>query len=418
MGSRTVKLGYRDIFEHSPAAILILDTDSPHFTILDVNTAYLCSTNSTREELIGRSVFGAFPANPSDEDSKNIERTIFSFEEAIQDKKTHTMYNYRYDIPIRGTNEFEERYWTTSNTPILDENGVVSCLIHSPMNVTELNKSRQREQAGILALQKQRQQLNATFIQAPVGIAIFRGPEYIVELINPSLCGIYAKTVEEIIGRPVFDVLSHARGLGFEELLDNVRLTGIPYRGQGLSAPLMRNGKLETVYLNFVYEPFREDDGTISGVIAVVTEITELINAQKQIEEAEERARLAVEAVDLGTFDLDLRSGEMVTSRAFAHIFGFEEPVTRQEYVSVFHPDDLAIRQQAHEEAKVSGNIFYEARVSGPINPFTGYGWKERCTTKKKFLFAYSGRSWTLLPKNLRNRSSKNSLHSWRTALT
>ena len=118
-----MKLGYRDIFEHSPAAILILDTDAPLFTILDVNTAYLCSTNSTREELIGRSVFGAFPANPSDEVSKNIERTIFSFEEAIRNRKTHTMYNYRYDIPVRGTETFEERYWTTSNTPILDENG-------------------------------------------------------------------------------------------------------------------------------------------------------------------------------------------------------------------------------------------------------------------------------------------------------
>src|SRR4029077_3421397 len=121
----------------------------------------------------------------SDEVSKNIERTIFSFEEAIRNRKTHTMYNYRYDIPVRGTEAFEERYWTTSNTPILDENGEVGYLVHSPMNVTELYKSRQREEAGILALRKQRQQLYASFMQAPVGIAIFRGPKYIVELVNP-----------------------------------------------------------------------------------------------------------------------------------------------------------------------------------------------------------------------------------------
>ncbi len=184
-----------------------------------------------------------------------------------------------------------------------------------------LVNSDKREAAGMLALRKQRQQLYSTFMQAPVGIGIFRGPEYIVELINPPLCEIFGKTVDELNGQPIFNVLSHSRGFGFEELLDNVRLTGTPYHGQGLPAPLMRNGKLETIYLSFVLEPLREDDGTISGVIAVVTEITELIHAKKQIEEAEERARLAVDAVDLGTFDLDLRSGEMVTSPDFCPYF-------------------------------------------------------------------------------------------------
>ncbi len=357
---------YKDIFFKSPASILILDTDSPAFTILDANDAYLQSTNSKREELIGKSVFGAFPANPTDEISKNIERTIFSFEQAIQTKRIHTMHNYRYDIPIRGSDAFEERYWTTSNTPVLDEQGEVLYLIHSPMNVTELNKATQREQASLLALQSQRQQLYLTFMQAPVGIAIFKGPDFVVELINPTLCELYGKTVNEMMGRPVFDVLTHARGLGFEELLDNVRLTGVPFKGVGLPAPLMRNGKLETVYLNFVYEPFRENDGSISGVIAVATEITELIHSKKQTEEAEERARLAVDAVGLGTFDLDLKTGEMVTSPVFASIFGFKNTVPRNEYVNRFHPDDLTLRKAAHTEAPASGHLFYEARVVWP----------------------------------------------------
>ena len=109
---------------------MILSAKAPEYTILDVNEAYLSITNSSREKLIGNSVFAAFPANPSDADSKNIERTIYSFEQAIQTGKPHTMSNYRYDIPISGTNEFEERYWTTSNIPITDEEGVVTCFIH------------------------------------------------------------------------------------------------------------------------------------------------------------------------------------------------------------------------------------------------------------------------------------------------
>jgi PAS domain S-box-containing protein len=355
--------GYKDIFHNSQSAMLIMSTDAPSYTIIDVNPAYLAVTNTTREALIGQSVFGAFPANPTDEESENIERTIFSFEQAIQTKKPHTMSNYRYDIPIRGTEEFEERYWTTTNTPVLDENGEVIYFIHSPANVTELNKLTQREKAGVEALRNQQQQLYCTFMQAPVGIAIFKGPEYIVDLINPPLCELYGKKLEELVGKPIFDVLSHAKGLGFEELLDNVRITGESFKGSGLAAPILRNGQLETVYLNFVYEPFRESDGTISGVIAVSTEVTEQVSAKNQVKEAEERASLAVDAVGLGTFDLNLLTGEMLTSTLFANIFGFEEPVPRSAYIAVFHPDDLNTRAKAHENAIITGRLLYEARV-------------------------------------------------------
>lgn len=362
MVNQFAEKGYKAIFDHSQSAMLIVSPDE-NYIMLDVNQAYLDRTNTTREDLVGKSVFAVFPGNPTDEVSKNIERTYYSFEQAVKTKKPHTMSNYRYDIPIRGTDQFEERYWTTTNTPILDDNGAVIYFIHSPADVTEIYKLREREQLGLDALKNQRKQLYATFMQAPVGIAIFRGPDYIVDLINPPLCDIYGTTVGDMLGKSVFDILHHAKGLGYEQLLDEVRLTGVPFKAQASAAPLMRNGKLETVYLNFVYEPFYEDDGSISGVIAVVTEVTEEVVAKQHIEEAEERARLAVDAVGLGTFDLNLVTGETSTSTLFANIFGFEAPVTRNEYIHAFHKDDLETRLKAHEEALKTGSLFYEARV-------------------------------------------------------
>lgn len=200
-------------------------------------------------------------------------------------------------------------------------------------------------------------------MQAPVGIGIFKGPNNVVDLINPSLCELYGKSREELIGKPIFDALPSAKGIGFEELLDNVRLTGESFKAAGLTAPMFRNGVVENVHLNFVYEPYREDDGSVTGVIAVATEVTELVNAKNKIEQAEVRASLAVEAVGLGTFDLDLQKNRMITSKKFANIFGFDEPVSRQEYIDSFHKDDLAIRGEAHEKALETGALEYEARV-------------------------------------------------------
>ncbi|MCR8561511.1 PAS domain-containing protein [Mucilaginibacter sp. BJC16-A38] len=333
---------YHSVFNKSEATKLLLAIDAPLYTILDANCAYLNATNSTREALVGKSVFGAFPANPTDEESKNIERTIFSFEEAIRTKKPHTMHNYRYDIPIRDSNEFEERYWTTTNTPVLNEDGSVKFLIHSPTNVTEIYKLAEREKLAMEALRNQRKQLYAIFMQAPVGIGIFKGPEYIVDLINPPLEKIYGRSFDEMKGLRVFDALPSARGHGFEELLENVRLTGEPFYGNGLPIPLLRDGVPETVYVDFVYEPFRDDDGTIIGVICVATEITDKIEGQQRLEASEAQFRFMAESMPQQVWTADVNGAlDYVNERTQDYFGKTAEHIIGAGWQEFIHPDDL-----------------------------------------------------------------------------
>lgn len=228
--------------------------------------------------------------------------------------------------------------------------------------IVDITSSKTAEEALI----KQRRQLYSVFMQAPIGIGIFLGPDYVVDLINAPMCELYGRTMEEFTGKPVFDVLSHAKGLGFEEILDNVRLTGEPFEGNALKLPVFREGNLETAYVNLIYEPFRESDGSIMGVIVVATEVTEQVRATLELEEAEERARLAIDAVGLGTFDANLETNETVTSLIYAKIFGFEAPVPDKEYLKMIHPDDLLIREEAYEIAIKSGKLFYEVRLIWP----------------------------------------------------
>lgn len=355
--------GYISIFNSSPVAKLIIRTDAPVYTIIDVNDAYLLATNSSRERLIGKSVFAAFPGNPTDQESKNVELSMRSFETAIRTGEPHIMSNYRYDIPIPGTDQFEERYWTSINTPVFDEEEKVAFFIHSPKDVTEIYYLEKREKAGIEALKTQRKQLYSLLMQAPVGIGIFKGPGFVTELINQPLCDLYGKSSEEMMDKQLFEVLNFAKDLGLEDLANQVRLTGEPYQGKDRPITLIRDGVLQTIYVDFVFEPFRDEDGEISGIIAISIDVTEQVNARHKLEEAEERARLAAEAVNMGTFDINLVNGEIVTSTRFANIFGFEKPVHRDRYLEVFHKDDLRSRLVAHRNAIKKGALFYESRV-------------------------------------------------------
>ncbi|MEJ5963619.1 PAS domain S-box protein [Pedobacter immunditicola] len=358
--------GYKEIFNHSPIAKLILSVATPDFTILDANNTYLQATNTKKEELIGKPVFTVFPKNTLDPESKNIEQTLLSFEQVIQTRQPHTMEKYRYDIPVPGEDQFIEKYWITVNTPIFDAKGDIQFIIHAPRDVTAHHYLEKREKAGIESLKLQRKQLYATFMQAPVGIGIFKGPDLTVTMINHALCNIYGKSIKEMLGNPVFDVLPFVKGQGFEELVDNVRVTGETFEGIGVELPLIRNGILEKVYVDFVFEPFYEENNTITGVIVVATEVTAKVEAMHKLEEAEERARLAADAVDLGVYDLNIVNGNLVTSDRFAHIFGLEKPATSHEYNAALHPDDVEVRKKAQEDAIENGTMNYEARIIWP----------------------------------------------------
>lgn len=101
---------------------------------------------------------------------------------------------------------------------------------------------------------------------------------------------------------------------------------------------LPRNGGIERVYVDFVYEAFRETPCEISGVIAVAIEVTSQVMARKKIEEAEERARMAIESADLGTYEINLLTDEMKTSDRFNEIWGVTHNISRAEFCRPHSP--------------------------------------------------------------------------------
>ncbi len=56
-----------------------------------------------------------------------------------------------------------------------------------------------------------------------------------------------------------------------------------------------RNGKVETTYVNFVYEALKEADGTISGIVAIAIEVTPQVISRSKVEESEQKVRALVE---------------------------------------------------------------------------------------------------------------------------
>jgi PAS domain S-box-containing protein len=150
------------------------------------------------------------------------------------------------------------------------------------------------------AVLKQQKSLNEMFQQAPVGITILRGRDYVIDLANPGICQIWGRRQKDVIGKPVLEALPEVKDQGIKELLDGVYETEQPFVANELPVDLERNGILETVYLNFVYQPVRNEQGEVNGIIAVAIDINEQVAARREIE-AMNRELLAINA-DLDNF--------------------------------------------------------------------------------------------------------------------
>lgn len=133
-------MDYAALFAATPSPYLVL---GPDLVIVEVNRAYLEATGRTREDLLGRHIFDAFPDNPNDPEADGVRNLKASLHRVLVSRRPDTMALQKYDIPAGGRPEaFEERWWSPINTPILAPDGTVEWIIHRVEDVTAFIKAR------------------------------------------------------------------------------------------------------------------------------------------------------------------------------------------------------------------------------------------------------------------------------------
>jgi len=188
----------------------------------------------------------------------------------------------------------EETYFTFSYSPVFADDGSVSGVFCACTETTEKVFAARK-------VAESEQNLRNVILQAPVGMAILRGAQFVVEIANNRLLELWGKTAEEAINKPVWDALPEAQNQGFEELLNRVFTTGETITDFGVPVTLMRGGHLDKVYVKFVFEPFKEANGVITGVMIVVHDVTGLVEASQKLQanEAELQKRVEERTTDL-----------------------------------------------------------------------------------------------------------------------
>jgi PAS domain S-box-containing protein len=156
------------------------------------------------------------------------------------------------------------------------------------------------------------------FMQASVSIVVYKGPSFIVDMINDKGLEMWGTTYEEVINKPLFEISPELREQHLEKILTDVYTKGEPFIGDEIPLQYIRNGKHDEGYFNFAIHPVHDFKGTIIGVTAVGTEVTQEVTARKKIEESEKRFRDLIQGSPVGIYTCNVEGDiELYNETAF-----------------------------------------------------------------------------------------------------
>ena len=263
-------------FEVVPGRHIMLLPDAPVYTIAAASSDFVLACGLRREELVGKSFFDFFQQDIDTVNGAGNQRIKASLDFVLQQKTPQVLPEQHLNISLNHGATFP-RYQTIKHVPVLSVEGSVEYIIHSHIASTAASVLQKSE--GRDGIEKAYQ----FFMRAPVIIGYLRGDDYIIELANEGLLEVWGRT-SEVVGLPLLKAIPELESQGFIALLDNVRKTGEAFYAYEFPITLVRNGKEEVLYFDFVYEPFYESEGDAeaSGIISVGHNVTAQVLAKKK----------------------------------------------------------------------------------------------------------------------------------------
>ena len=145
-------------------------------------------------------------------------------------------------------------------------------------------------------------------------------------------------------GKPIRVAFPDIAGQGFFELLDEVYATGVTKKASAAPVRYRQpgSGVEKTRYVDFIYAPFFDVDGRMSGVFCEGFDVTDRVEATAELLSTEEQLRLATDAADIGWWDVEQGYGRLFWPPRVKAMFGISPnaPVSMDDFYAGLHPDD------------------------------------------------------------------------------
>ncbi len=217
--------------------------------------------------------------------------------------------------------------------------------------------------------------LNRTFEQAPVAITVVLGPDFRIELLNPSMAQLMGRKAKDVLGKPILDAFPELQLQGHAEVLAEVHRTG---ESRSLTEVTLRvqggDRKLDRCF-NYTSAPFRDAKNDVVGVTTIWVEVTDEVDYRKQIEASERQFQTLLESIPQltwgalpdGTINYQNSRWQSFTGRDHAQHGDWH-------WQEIVHPDDVELMAQTWTNAIAKGEPYViESRLLRHDGAYVSY---------------------------------------------
>ena len=331
----------RTMILESPIGICVLDAET--FITETVNESFVEIAGIPKEQIIGKHYWEAFSeVKHLYFDAMN--KVIATGEAFIENE---------IEMVILPNGQEEKIHVSFIYAPLIDENDTVVKVAVWAQNNTSQVEARKK-------IMVSESNLRMMILQAPIAIAIIRGPKYKVEIANKFALELWGRTEKEVLNLPLFEAMPELLSQGIKELVDDVTKTGNRFSTPEMPVKLLRDGDLKTVYINFSFEALYDTEGHINGIMAIGFDITSQVEARKKIEESEQHIRALIESAP---FPIGVYEGEelriTLVNQSIMDIWGKGNDLIGKTYPEVLPElEDQQIYDQLRNVIR-TGNAFH-----------------------------------------------------------
>lgn len=279
---------FKNIIDNAPAGIAIFKGEE--CLVEMANSSLLELLGKTPQELVGQKLYQAVP---------EIVAGVSTLFEEIH-RKRESVSGTEFTLPITRKGKVVNAYFDFILHPLNKDSDDVLEVMLITNEVTDYVVSRN-------TLEENESQFRNLVLQSPIAMAILRGDSLVIEMANQKLLDhFWKRTWDDVIGKSLIEIFPELEHQEYVSQLTKVLETGQPVRKQESKAIVVKDDETFEFYIDYIYLPLKEVDGSVSGVMITVTDVTDqflakekLVNFSNEMEElVKERTELLKKAND------------------------------------------------------------------------------------------------------------------------
>jgi PAS domain S-box-containing protein len=179
-------------------------------------------------------------------------------------------------------------------------------------------------------------------MQAPTGICILDGPQFVFELVNPHYQSFFPG--RKLVGMKLLEALPELISTSIPEIIQKVFETNEPFEAHEMPVPLTRttDGVIEDRYFNFIYQTRHDVTGNADGIMVFAFEVTEIVLNRLKEQERENLFKFLLNAIPQQVWTAKPDGSLDYVNEVVSNDFGKSiENIVGTGWQAFIHPEDL-----------------------------------------------------------------------------